>query len=175
DLEIELLHGLRGHQADHPVRPGDDLDDGRHAVTLDPRDDPGEPVAGRLGHDRSIRRGPATLVEQSGHVADVDESLAAPGPGHPQTAVGSPAPEGFDRDPEHLGGLAHPEAPGLRFALVGHSDEVSTPGRLVSRSSAAGAEDSEDRWDTIAGRRRTRRVTAVMDLHGSAVQTQAAA
>ena len=56
DLQAQLVDGLGGHQADDPVRPGDDLDDGGDAVVLDPGDDAREPVAGRLGDDRPVGR-----------------------------------------------------------------------------------------------------------------------
>src|SRR4051812_21896870 len=45
DLQAHLVDGFGGHQADHPVRPRDHFDDGRHAVLLDAGDDAREAVA----------------------------------------------------------------------------------------------------------------------------------
>ena len=76
DLQAQLVDGLGRHEADEPVRAGEDLDDGRDPVRLDPGDDAGEPVAGRLGDDRPIGRGLPPLAEQPRDLADLDEPLA---------------------------------------------------------------------------------------------------
>src|SRR5262245_24097094 len=77
DPQVQIVDGLRGHEADEAVWPGDDLHDRRDAVTFDARDDALEPVARRLGDDRPFAREPAPLVEQPLDLLDVDESLAA--------------------------------------------------------------------------------------------------
>ena len=43
---VELVDGLRGHEADEAVWPGDDLHDRRDAVPLDAGDDAGETIPG---------------------------------------------------------------------------------------------------------------------------------
>src|SRR6266404_7956263 len=55
DLEIEFLDGFGRHEADEPMRTGDDFDDGSHAIAFDPGDDAREAVSRGLGHDRPVR------------------------------------------------------------------------------------------------------------------------
>ena len=71
---------------------------------------PGEPVAGGLRDDGSVRRRLAALVEQAADLFDLDEPLAALGPLHPESPLGLPAPQRLDRYTQHLGGLTHPQA-----------------------------------------------------------------
>ena len=46
------------------------------------------------------------LVEEPRDLLDVDQALAALGALHREAALGLPAPQGLDRDAEHLGRLA---------------------------------------------------------------------
>ena len=55
-------------------------------------------------------------ASRRGDLVDVDEPLAALGARHREAAVGLPAAERLDGDPEHLGGLADPD-PGDRRIL----------------------------------------------------------
>ena len=79
---------------------------------LDPRDDPGEPVARGLGDDRPVGGGLPAFIEQPADLFDLDQALAALGSLHPEAAFGLPAAKGLDRHAEHLGSLAHAEARG---------------------------------------------------------------
>ena len=101
-----------------------DLDDGGDAVLLDPGDDPGEPVARGLGDDRAVGRGAAALREEPGDLRDVTMRWL-PSCVHAQPALGLPAPERFDGDAQHLGGLADAQAGVIGSCCSGHTAEVS--------------------------------------------------
>src|SRR5450759_2070560 len=63
-LELQVIDRLGRHETDEAVRAGENLDDGHHPIALDPGDDPGEPVTGRLGDDRSVWRRATPLRQQ---------------------------------------------------------------------------------------------------------------
>ena len=107
---------------------------------LDAGDDAGEPVAGRLGDDRSIRRRLPALVEEPRDLLDLDEALAAFGSFHPKAALALPPAERLDGDPQHLGSLADADTRGRLFTDLCHTAEYRAPAAFVSRSSARGDE-----------------------------------
>ena len=117
------------------MRSGDHLDHGGDPIGLDPGDDPGEPVARRLGDDRSVGGRPPALVEEPADLIDVDQALAAVGPFHAEPALGLPAAKGLDRDAEHLGGLADPEAGRDVRGRLCHTAEYHAFRRQMSRCS----------------------------------------
>src|SRR4029079_19224931 len=110
------------------------LDHGCDPVTLDPSDDAGETVAGRLGDDRPVGRSPAPFLEETGHFVDLDQPLSTVRPLHPQPAVRFPAPQCLDRDPEHLGRLADADAWGRIVLSLRHTEEYGSNQADVSRS-----------------------------------------
>src|SRR5437879_9523554 len=128
------------------MRASDHLDDGRDAIALDARDDAREPIAGGLRDDRPVARRPSTLVEQARHVVDLDEPLTAGRTLHPEPALGFPAPERLDRDLEHLGRLAHPEARAGRLRVLSHPEEYRPDMGCVSRSCPRFGRDSAGAW-----------------------------
>ena len=75
---------------------GDDLDDGRHPVALDPGHDPREPVPRRLADDRAIGGRHPPLSQEPRDLVDRDESLASLGPVDVEATVGLPSPQCLD-------------------------------------------------------------------------------
>ena len=158
DLETHVLDGLGGHEADHPVRTGDHLDDRRHPILLDAGDDAREPVSGGLRDDRSIGRRLAALIEEPADLVEVDHALAALGSLHPESSLGLPASQRLDRHTEHLGGLAHAKAPPGRscvcvipLSISAMRAHVSRVFRTCTQESAIG--DTIGRPDTARRRR----------------------
>jgi len=84
---VEIKRSNVSGPAASAMRPGQDLDDGRDAVDLDPGHDAREPVAGGLGDDGAIRRRSSTLIAKPRDVLDLDESLAAVRPSHVQATL----------------------------------------------------------------------------------------
>ena len=50
---------------------GQDLDNGRDPILLDPGHDPLEAVSRRLGNDRTVRRGAPPLVDDASHLLNL--------------------------------------------------------------------------------------------------------
>jgi len=102
DLQLQLIDRLGGHEADHPVRTCDHLNDGRHAILLDPRNDPGEAIARRPRRHRPVTRLRSLVRKEARDLADRHNPLATARPAHLQAPVGLPATQRLDRDLEHL-------------------------------------------------------------------------
>src|SRR4051794_31546381 len=110
DLQLELVDGLGGHQADEPMRSGEDLDDSGNAILLDPRHDAREAVARRLGDDRSIGARLASLADEPRDLRDRHESLAARGPDRRESAGLGPPSNGVHGHAQHLRRAPDPNA-----------------------------------------------------------------